>query len=106
MKRMTEGGGDYLRKGWTQRTGRICRAVRLHSQLAADGAGDGTQFMNHSTLLCRHQQQQKAQQFERMSHSSWRSTTQLNLQRYQIIEQFAVSAAGALAFQPAKGRWR
>jgi hypothetical protein len=60
MKRMTKSGGDYLRKGRTQRAGRICGPVRLRSQLAVAGTGNMTEFVNHSTLLCHHQQQQEA----------------------------------------------
>ncbi len=60
MKRMTKSRGDYLRKGGTQCAGRICGPVRLRSQLAVAGAGDMTEFVNHSTLLCHHQQQQEA----------------------------------------------
>ena len=60
MKRMTKGRGDYLRKGRTQCAGRICDPVRLSSQLAVGGTGDVTEFVNHSTLLRHHQQQQKA----------------------------------------------
>lgn len=58
MKRMTKSRGDNLRKGGTQYTGRICGPVRL--QLAVAGTGDMTEFVNHSTLLRHHQQQQKA----------------------------------------------
>jgi hypothetical protein len=60
MKRMTKGRGDNLRKGGTQRAGRICGPVRLYSQLAVTGTGEMTEFVNHSTLLRHHQQQQKA----------------------------------------------
>lgn len=60
MKRVTESRGDDLRKRRTQRTARICEAVRLYSQSAVAGTGDMTEFVNHSTLLCHHQQQQKA----------------------------------------------
>jgi hypothetical protein len=63
MKRVTKGRSDNLCKGGTQRAGGICGAVRLHSQLAGDGSRgsrDMAELVNHSALLCRHQQQQKA----------------------------------------------
>ncbi len=60
MKRMTKSRGDNLRKGGTQCAGRICGPIRLYSQLAVAGTRDMTEFMNHSTLLRHHQQQQKA----------------------------------------------
>ncbi len=60
MKRMTKSWGDNLRKGGTQCAGRICGPVRLYSQLAVAGTGDMTEFVNHGTLLCHNQQQQKA----------------------------------------------
>lgn len=53
---MTKCGGDYLRKGGTQCAGRICGPARLHSQLAVAGTGDMAEFVNHSALLCHHQQ--------------------------------------------------
>jgi len=53
---MTKGRRDYLRKGGTQCAGRICGAARLHSQLAVVGTGDMAEFVNHSALLCHHQQ--------------------------------------------------
>jgi hypothetical protein len=60
MKRMAKGRGDYLRKGGTLCAGRIGGPVRLYSQLAVAGTGDVTEFVNHSTLLCHHQQQHEA----------------------------------------------
>jgi len=60
MKRMTKGWGDYLRKGGTLCASRIGGPVRVYSQLAVAGTGDVAEFVNHSTLLRHHQQQQKA----------------------------------------------
>jgi len=60
MKRMTKGRSDDLCKGGTQSAGLICGPVRLHLQIDMVGAGEMTEFMNHGTLLCHHQQQQKA----------------------------------------------
>jgi hypothetical protein len=71
MKRMTKSGGDGLCKGGTQSAGLICGSVRLHLQIDVVGTGDMTEFMNHSTLLRRHHQQQQGQGFERLSHSNW-----------------------------------
>ncbi len=59
MKRMTESRGDDLRECGTQRAGRIGDPVRLYSQLAVVGTGDMAELVNHGTLLCHHQQQQK-----------------------------------------------
>jgi hypothetical protein len=58
MKRVTKSRGDDLCEGGAQRAGGICGAVRLHSQLTINGTRDVTEFVNHSALLCRHQQQQ------------------------------------------------
>jgi hypothetical protein len=71
MKRMTESRRDDLREGGTQCTRRIGGRVRLHPQIAVDGSGEMTEFVNQSTLLCRDQQQQETQRFEHVSHSSW-----------------------------------
>jgi hypothetical protein len=57
MKRMTESRRDDLRKGGTECARRIGGRVRLHPHIAADGAGEMTEFVNQSTLLCRDQQQ-------------------------------------------------
>jgi hypothetical protein len=70
MKRMTKSRGDDLCKGGTQSAGLICGPIRLYSQIDVVGTGDMTEFMNHSTLLCHHQQQQQGQGFERLSHSN------------------------------------
>jgi hypothetical protein len=59
MKRMTESRRDDLCEGGTECAGRIGSRVRLHPQIAVDSAGDMTEFVNQSTLLCRDQQQQK-----------------------------------------------
>jgi hypothetical protein len=58
MKRMTKGGGDHLRKHGTQGAGRICGLARLRSQLTVAGRADVAEFVNHSAVLCQHQQQQ------------------------------------------------
>ena len=60
MKRMTKSRCDDLRKGGTQRAGRICGPVRRYPQFTVAGTGDMTEFVNHSTLLRHHQQQQEA----------------------------------------------
>jgi hypothetical protein len=70
MKRMTKSRGDYLRKSGTQCAGRIFNPARLRSKHITSGTRDMTEFVNHSTLLRRHQQQQEAQGFEQMSHSN------------------------------------
>ncbi|MGA2189342.1 MAG: hypothetical protein ABSH33_12490 [Steroidobacteraceae bacterium] len=71
MKRMAKSRGDNLCKGGTQRAGLIGCFVGLHSQVDVVGAQDMTEFMNHGTLLCHHQQQQQAYDFEHFSHSNW-----------------------------------
>jgi hypothetical protein len=68
MKRTTKGRSDDLCKGGTQSARLVCGPVRLHSQIDVVGAGDMTEFMNHSTLLRHHHQQQQGQGFERLSH--------------------------------------
>jgi fructose-1-phosphate kinase PfkB-like protein len=69
MKRVAESRRDDLRKRGTLRAARIDGAVRLNSKLGAADAGDMTEFVNHGTLLCRHQQQQEAERFQHASHS-------------------------------------
>jgi hypothetical protein len=59
MKRMTESRRDYLCEGGTQCARRVGGRVRLHPQIAVDGTGDMTEFVNQSTLLCCDQQQQE-----------------------------------------------
>ncbi len=68
---MTESRGDNLREGGTQRACPICNPTRLHSQLGLISTGDMAEFVNHSTLLCHHQQQQEAYGLEHLSHSNW-----------------------------------
>jgi hypothetical protein len=60
MKRMTKGWGDYLCKSGTECTGRVFDPARLRPKNFASDAGDMTEFVNHSTLLCHHQQHQEA----------------------------------------------
>ena len=69
MKRVTESGRNDLRKRGTLRAARVEGAVRLNSKLGAAGARQMTEFVNHGTLLCHHQQQQEAQRFQHASHS-------------------------------------
>ena len=70
MKRMTKSRGDDLCKGGTQSAALICGRVRLRLQIDVVGTEDVTEFMNHSTLLRRHHQQQQSQGFECLSHSN------------------------------------
>ncbi len=60
MERMTEGRRDDLGKGGAQSAGLICRRIRLNAQIDVIGTGDMTEFMNHSTLLRHHQEEQQA----------------------------------------------
>jgi hypothetical protein len=74
MERMAESRRERLSIGRAQCAGRICGPVRLRSQLPVGGARDVTELVNHSTLLCHHQQQQEAYEFERLSHGESVST--------------------------------
>lgn len=61
MDRMAERRGDNLRKGRAQSAGLICSSVPLlQLQPGVVGTGEMAEFVNHGTLLCHHQQQQKA----------------------------------------------
>ena len=101
MKRMTKSRGDNLRKGGTQCAGRICGPVRLYSQFAVAGTGDVAEFVNHSTLLRHHQEQQKAEALKQLSHSDWyRPSLNRTWLRYQNTLEFAVSVADGRQCNP------
>ena len=75
MERMAERRGDNLCEGRTQGAGLICGPVPL-LQLQPDmvDTGEMAEFVNHGTVLCHHQQQQKAYGFEHLSHfANWRN---------------------------------
>lgn len=60
MKRMTECRRDDLCKFGTQGAGLACGRVRLDLQPTMVRIGEMAEFVNHGTLLRRHQQQQEA----------------------------------------------
>jgi hypothetical protein len=63
MESMANGGGGYLRKRGAQRAGRVRDPARLDLQRRIAGAEHMAEFMNYRALLCRHQQEQKAECF-------------------------------------------
>jgi hypothetical protein len=60
MERTAERRGDDLCKFGTQGAGLVCGRVRLDLQANMVRIGEMAEFVNHGTLLCRHQQQQEA----------------------------------------------
>ena len=82
VKCRTEGGGGHLRERRALCADRIRGTTQLRLKLAGPVDGKMPDFVDHGTLLRNHQQQQQAQQFERLSHSGAEITRIANLLHY------------------------